>query len=80
MHRVGVLMMSGAAFVLVVSACSGSGSSPVATAVVAHVRGLPPGVSEPPPRLQAQMEEMDKLSVGTPEYFDLKDPWLTSPK
>ena len=49
MHRVGVLMMSGAAFVLVVSACSGSGSSPVATAVVAHVRGLPPGVSEPPP-------------------------------
>ena len=35
---------------------------------------------EPPPRLQAQMEEMDKLSVGTPEYFDLKDPWLTSPK
>jgi hypothetical protein len=35
---------------------------------------------EPPPRLKAQMEEMDKLSVGTPEYFDLKDPWLTSPK
>jgi hypothetical protein len=29
---------------------------------------------EPPPRLKAQMEEMDKLSVGTPEYFDLKDP------
>lgn len=35
---------------------------------------------EPPPRLKAQIEEMDKLSVGTPEYFDLKDPWLTSPK
>ena len=35
---------------------------------------------EPPPRLKAQMEEMDKLSVGEPEYFDLKDPWLASPK
>jgi len=26
---------------------------------------------EPPPELQAQMEEMGKLSVGEPEYFDL---------
>jgi hypothetical protein len=33
---------------------------------------------EPPPELQAQMEEMNKLSVGEPEYFDLKDPWLAS--
>ena len=35
---------------------------------------------EPPPELKAQMEEMDKLSVGVPEFFDLKDPWLSSPK
>jgi len=35
---------------------------------------------EPPPELKAQMEEMDKLSVGVPEFFDLKDPWLNSPK
>jgi hypothetical protein len=35
---------------------------------------------EPPPELKAQMEEMDKLSVGAPEFFDLKDPWLSSPK
>jgi hypothetical protein len=35
---------------------------------------------EPPPELQAQMEEMNKLSVGEPEYFDLKDPWLASAK
>jgi hypothetical protein len=35
---------------------------------------------EPPPELKAQMEEMDKLSVGVPEFFDLKDPWLRSPK
>ncbi|MDT4997394.1 MAG: hypothetical protein QOD45_1462 [Pseudonocardiales bacterium] len=35
---------------------------------------------EPPAELQAQMEEMNKLSVGDPEYFDLKDPWLSSGK
>jgi hypothetical protein len=35
---------------------------------------------EPPPELQAQMEEMNKLSVGEPTYFDLKDPWLSSAK
>jgi hypothetical protein len=33
---------------------------------------------EPPPELKAQMEEMDALSVGTPEFFDLKQPWLYS--
>jgi hypothetical protein len=35
---------------------------------------------EPPPELQAQMEEMDRLSTGVPEFFDLRDPWLQSPK
>jgi len=35
---------------------------------------------EPPPELKAQMEEMVKLSVGEPEFFDLKQPWLHSPK
>jgi hypothetical protein len=34
---------------------------------------------EPPAELKAQMEEMDSLSVGTPEFFDLKEPWLHSP-
>jgi hypothetical protein len=33
----------------------------------------------PPPELQAQMEEMGKLSVGEPEYFDLKQPTIISP-
>ena len=33
---------------------------------------------EPPPELKAQMEEMDALSVGETEFFDLKDPWLHS--
>ncbi len=35
---------------------------------------------EPPPELKAQMEEMDSLSVGVPEFFDLKQPWLYSPR
>ena len=35
---------------------------------------------EPPPELQAQMGEMAALSVGEPEFFDLKEPWLYSPR
>ena len=34
---------------------------------------------EPPPELKAQMEEMGSLSVGEPEFFDLKDPWMYTP-
>jgi hypothetical protein len=34
---------------------------------------------EPPPELQAQMEEMNKLSIGEPTFFDLKQPILASP-
>jgi len=33
---------------------------------------------EPPAELKAQMEEMDALSIGEPEFFDLKEPWLSS--
>jgi hypothetical protein len=33
---------------------------------------------EPPPELAAQMEELGKLNVGEPEFFDLTDPWLHS--
>ncbi len=35
---------------------------------------------ELPPRLKAQMEEMTRLSVGEPEFFDLRRPWLYSPR
>jgi len=35
---------------------------------------------EPPPQLQAQMEEMNKLTIGEPEFLDLKQPWLYSPR
>ena len=35
---------------------------------------------QPPPELQAEMEEMDALSVGEPEFFDLNQPWLYSPR
>ncbi len=35
---------------------------------------------EPPPELKAQMDEMNALTVGEPEFFDLKQPWLYSPR
>ncbi len=35
---------------------------------------------EPPPELKAQMDEMGALMVGEPEFFDLKEPWLHSPR
>jgi hypothetical protein len=35
---------------------------------------------EPPPELKAQMDEMAALSVGEPEFFDLKQPWLYAPQ
>jgi hypothetical protein len=35
---------------------------------------------EPPPELKAQMAEMDALSVGQPSFYDLKQPWLYSPR
>ena len=31
---------------------------------------------EPPPQLKEQMEEMNQLSVGEPEFLDLRQPWL----
>ena len=34
---------------------------------------------EPPPELAAQMEELNKLNIGEPEFFDLKQPFLRSP-
>jgi len=33
-----------------------------------------------PPELQANMEEMNKISLGEPEFFDLREPVLLSPK
>ncbi len=35
---------------------------------------------EPPPEQKARMEEMNALNVGEPEFFDLKEPWLYSPR
>ncbi len=35
---------------------------------------------EPPPELKAQMHELNELSIGVPEFYDLKQPWLYSPK
>lgn len=35
---------------------------------------------EAPPELKALMEEMDSLNVGEPTFFDLRQPWLHSPR
>jgi hypothetical protein len=35
---------------------------------------------ELPPALAEQMAEMNKLSTGEPEFFDLKQPWIYSPR
>jgi hypothetical protein len=35
---------------------------------------------EVPAELQANMEEMNKLSIGQPEFFDLKEPVILSPQ
>lgn len=35
---------------------------------------------EPPPALKAQMEEMNKLTIGEPEFLDLRQFWLYSPR
>ena len=35
--------------------------------------------NEPPPQLRAQMEELNQLSIGEPEFLDLQHPWLYAP-
>jgi hypothetical protein len=35
---------------------------------------------EPPEAIRAAMEELNSLSVGEPEFLDLKQPWLYSPR
>ena len=54
-----MLWTSAVAVALELGACSSSGDSKVATTVVTHVPGLPPGVTEPP----------GGLAAGTPKPF-----------
>jgi hypothetical protein len=35
---------------------------------------------EPPPEMQAVMDEMMKMSAGPPDFFDLREPALHSPR
>ncbi len=35
---------------------------------------------EPPPEVKAQMEELNSLMIGEPTFYDLKDPWLFTPR
>jgi len=37
-------------------------------------------LKEAPPELQAQMAEMDALNIGVPDFLDLRQPWLYSPR
>jgi len=34
---------------------------------------------QPPPELAAQMEEMNKLNVEEPRFYDIHSPWINSP-
>jgi hypothetical protein len=34
---------------------------------------------QPPARLRAQMEELDQLNIGEPDFLDLTQLWLSSP-
>ncbi len=34
---------------------------------------------ERPPELAARLDEMNSLTAGGPEFFDLRRPWLGSP-
>ena len=34
----------------------------------------------PPPELQQQLEELQSLDAHVPDFYDLKQPWLDSPK
>jgi hypothetical protein len=34
---------------------------------------------EPPAELKAEMDELSSLSIGIPEFFDLREPWVHSP-
>lgn len=34
---------------------------------------------EPPPALKAEMDELNSMSEGVPEFFDLREPWIHSP-
>jgi hypothetical protein len=35
---------------------------------------------EAPPELKAQMDELNSMAVGMPAFFDLRQPWLYSPR
>lgn len=35
---------------------------------------------EVPPEMAKAMEELQSLAIGQPEFLDLKNPWLDSPK
>ena len=63
-----------------VAVAHAGGASPMALYFTSEEAAREGERKEPPPELKAQMEEMDAISVGVPEFFDLKQPWLYSPR
>jgi hypothetical protein len=56
------------------------GASTMAVSFTSEAAAREGEPKEPPPKLTGQLEEMAALSVGEPEFFDLKRPWLYAPR
>jgi hypothetical protein len=62
-----------------VSANHGGGAWTMAIYFTSEAEAREGEAKPPPPEVAAEMEEMMSLSAGPPEYFDLRDPWLSTP-
>jgi hypothetical protein len=63
-----------------VSAGYGDGAYTMALYFTSEAEAREGERKEPPPAMKAQMDEMDKLTAEPPTFFDIKDPWLFSPR
>jgi hypothetical protein len=52
------------------------GASTMAVSFTSEAAAREGEPKEPPPELQVQLDELAALSVGEPEFFGLKQPWL----
>lgn len=62
-----------------VAALYGDGAYTMAVYFTSEAEAREGERKQPPPELKAQMDEMNELSAGPPDFFDLKQPWLYSP-
>jgi hypothetical protein len=56
------------------------GASTMAVSFTSEAAAREGEPKEPPPQLPVQLAELAALSVGEPEFFDLKQPWLYAPR